>query len=104
MSRARARSSSCEALAVEFGWRVRDLRLRLDAPASQELLAEIAGAQRTYKGHLGLNWLEGAGPVRALKVGPDTEHLAGSVTATLPSVDERKDMAGLRQIEIDWAW
>ena len=67
-------------------------------------LAEIAGAQRTYKGHLGLNWLEGAGPVRALKVGPDTEHLAGSVTATLPSVDERKDMAGLRQIEIDWAW
>ena len=104
MSRARARSSSCEVLAVEFGRRVRDLRLRLDAPVSQERLAEIAGVQRTYKGHLELNRLEGAGPVWALKVGPDTEHLPGSVTATLHSVDERKDVADFRQIEIDWAW
>jgi hypothetical protein len=104
MSRARARSSSCEAPAVEFGRRVRDLRLRLDAPVSQEPLAEIAGVQRTYKGHLELNRLEGAGPVRALKVGPDTEHLPGSVTATLHSVDERTHVAGFGQIEIDWAW
>ncbi len=104
MSRARASSSSCEALAVEFGRRVRDLRLRLDAPVSQERLAEIAGVQRTYKEHLELNRLEGAGPVRALKVGPDTEHLPGSVTATLYSLDERTHVAGSGQVEIDWAW
>jgi hypothetical protein len=73
-------------------------------PVSQERLVEIARVQRTYKQHLELNRLEGAGPVRALKVGPDTEHLPGSVTATLHSVDERKDVADFRQIEIDWAW
>jgi hypothetical protein len=67
MSRARARSSSCEALAVEFGRRVRDLRLRLDAPVSQERPAEIAGVQRTYKGYLELNRLEEAGLVRLSK-------------------------------------
>ncbi len=104
MSRTRVRSSSCEALAVEFGRRVRDLRLRLDAAISQERLAEIAGVQRTYKEHLELNRLEGAGPVWALKVGPDTEHLPGSVTATLHSVDERTHVAGFEQVEIDWAW
>jgi hypothetical protein len=30
--------------------------------------------------------------------------LPGSVTATLHSLDERKDVADFRQIEIDWAW
>jgi hypothetical protein len=37
-------------------------------------------------------------------VGPDTEHLPGSVTATLHSVDEGKDVAGFEQVEIDCAW
>ncbi len=103
-SRARVRSSLCEAPGVEFGRRVRDLRLQLDAPVSPERSAEISGVQRSYKGHFELNRLEGAGRVWALKLGPDTKHLPGSVTATFPSVDERKDVVGFGQLEIDWAW
>jgi transcriptional regulator with XRE-family HTH domain len=54
VARARARSDSSRALAAEFGQRVRELRLRLDPPISQERLAEIAGVHRTYIGHLEL--------------------------------------------------
>lgn len=52
MPRARARSSASEALAREFGTRVRRARERLDPFVSQEDLAERAGVHRTYVGHL----------------------------------------------------
>ena len=65
---------------------------------------EIAGVKGTRKGHLKLNRSKEAGPVRTPKVSPDTERPPGSVTATLHSVDRRKDVAGFGQIEIDWAW
>ena len=54
MARAPARSASSEALALELGRRIREARLRLDPPVSQEGLAEIAGVHRTYISHLEL--------------------------------------------------
>ena len=54
MARAPARSTSSDALALAFGQRLREARLRLDPPVSQEALAEIAGVHRTYISHLEL--------------------------------------------------
>jgi transcriptional regulator with XRE-family HTH domain len=54
MVRAPARSTSSEALALEFGRRIREARMRLDPPVSQEGLAELAGVHRTYISHLEL--------------------------------------------------
>jgi transcriptional regulator with XRE-family HTH domain len=54
VARARTRSTFSEALAVEFGKRVRETRLGLDPPVSQEALADLAGVHRTYISHLEL--------------------------------------------------
>ena len=70
-------------LAVEFGRRVREFRLQLDPPVSQERLAEIAGVHRTYIGHLELG-----------KGSPTLDTIVRVAAAV--EVDPAKLVAGLR--------